>query len=104
MLIVKIAIMIYIAVCFLVLLYEIKRLEKECAKWREMYFETKKELLNKLFDEKYKLNNRGYPRKYRNRFFHKTAGAGIETFIFEVRKKQMKKSTQRVQIQIIITG
>lgn len=71
MLIIKIAIMIYIAVCFLMLFYEIKRLEKECAKWREMYFKTKKELLNKLFDEKYKLNNRSYPRKYRNRFFQK---------------------------------
>lgn len=71
MLIVKIAIMIYIAICFLVLLYEIKRLEKEFAKWRKMYFKAKKELLDKLFDEKYKLNNCSYPRKYRNRFFQK---------------------------------
>lgn len=69
MLIVKIAIMIYIAICFLVLLYEIKRLEKECEKWREMYFKTKKELLNKLFDDKKKLYKRTKTCKYRNCLF-----------------------------------
>lgn len=69
---IKIVLIVYAAICFLILILRVKELEKENEKWRDMYFELKyKELLMKPLNEKVKLNKSSYTRKYRNHFFKK---------------------------------
>ena len=54
---IKIVLIVYAAICFLILILRVKELEKENEKWRDMYFELKyKELLMKPLNEKVKLN------------------------------------------------